>query len=45
MADRRDLFTFTICIYKEKATGVRKLGQGRYSIDIYKVSFIFEFWA
>ena len=44
MAERIDIFTFTVTQYIEPNTGVRWLGRGRYAVDIYKISFILEFW-
>jgi hypothetical protein len=43
--DSVDLFTFNIRKYNEVGWGFRKLGWARFSIDIYKIGFIFEFWA
>lgn len=46
MAARKDLFTFTIAKYEETINCfINTLGLGRYSINIFKISFIFEFWT
>ena len=45
MAAKKDLYTFTIAKYDDYAyTLISRLGRGRYSLNIFKISFIFEFW-
>ena len=45
MAERTNLFTFTIAKYTESDyVFFRRLGINRYAINIGKISFILEFW-
>lgn len=44
MADRRDWLTLTLTIYEEPGWGMLRLGPGRFSLNLYRLSLVVECW-
>lgn len=44
MSKRIDFLTVTLTWYKEPVWGILRLGSGRFSINLWKVSLIIEMW-
>jgi hypothetical protein len=44
MAKRTDVLSITVAIYRDPVWGILKLGPGRFSINLYRLSLIVECW-